>query len=320
MRHWRDKINACKFPVLQKVSRMKQFSCVAVGRGRLVFGLFLFTLIAMNRPAPAQNRIYFFDDSPPPATQPSLGQQLFPPQIEPDLTPSQSNSNQLNQLFQFETTPNICAKGEGYLTTDFTYLKYPGSTKQYRYEMQGQYGFTDQIAIGGYVPGITTTDNGTESGLGDIGIYGQYKFDKLINPEIVDVTGQVDVILPTGNNSQMRDTGKFGVRPLILAYKDFGQEGPGSLGLYGLFGFTVTSNSDVRVGVAATYQINNVVGIMEFFDQTGVKNRTPLVQITPGISIRGLSPWEVSLGVPIGINSGTPDWGVIVKLTYVFQN
>jgi hypothetical protein len=195
----------------------------------------------------------------------------------------------------------------------------------YRYQLEGQYGFTDQIAAGAFVPILNTrvvsgSTHRTTTGVGDIGFYAQYKLDQIINPEIVDVTAQLDVILPTGDRSDLRDTGKFGIRPLILAYKDFGQHGPGDLGLYGLFGFTLTTNSDVRVGLAATYQYHDLVGIFEFFDQAGDNQGRPLVQVTPGLAYRGLSPWEIAIGVPVGINSGTPDWGIIFKLTYVFQN
>jgi len=179
-----------------------------------------------------------------------LGQQPFPVEKEPDLTPSQTNGNQLNQLFQFENTPDTCAAGEGYITGNFTYLKFPGTTKEYRYQVQGQYAFTDQIAVGAFIPVITSKINRSNTGMGDVGIYGQYKLDQIINPEIVDVTVQLDMILPTGDRTELQDTGKFGVRPLILAYKDFGQHGPGDFGLYGLFGFTITTNSDVRAGIA----------------------------------------------------------------------
>ena len=281
---------------------------------------FLFVLIAamvvmMTRPLYADSNVLLLDNQPA-----SLGQQPFPTTSEPNLTPSQTNTNQLNQLFQFETTPDICAAGEAYVTANFDYLKFPGTTKEYRYQIQGQYGITDHFAVGGFVPGVTAKGNTTDSGLGDIGLYGQYKLDSVINPETIDLTAQLDVILPTGNRTELRDTGKFGVRPLILAYKDFGQHGPGDLGFYGVVGFTITTDSDFRVGVAATYQINDFVGIFEFFDQTGTNQGRPLVQVTPGVSYRGLVPWEISIGVPIGINSGDPDWGIIFKLTYAFQN
>jgi hypothetical protein len=283
----------------------------------LLLGL---VVLGMDRSSRAQVKPFYFEDAqpavPPPA---SLGQQPFSKEKEPDLTPSQTNNMQLNQLFQFETTPDTCAAGEGYLTAEFNYTKFSGNTKTYRYMLQGQYAITDQIAVGAYIPVITSHITTNNTGMGDVGIYGQYKLDQLINPEIVDVTGQVDVILPTGNRTELRDTGKFGVRPLILAYKDFGQYGPGDFGLYGLFGFTLTTNTDVRVGIAATYQYQNLVGIVELYDISGVK-RKPLLEVTPGLSYRGLSPWEISIGAPVGINKGTPDWGVIFKLTYVFQN
>jgi hypothetical protein len=298
------------------------------------------------RRASAQIHLYYLDEPPAPVTPvlpptgnppasvgqqpfasepgsppPSLGQQPFPPeQVVEDLTPSQSNNNQLNQLFLFESTPDICAAGEGYLNTNVTYFKQRNSVNQFRYQLQGQYAFTDQIAVGAFLPGITNQKSSkTTGGLGDAAIYGQYKFDTLINPQIVDLTAQLDVVLPTGDNGQMRDTGKFGVRPLLLAYKDFGHFGPGDFGAYGLFGFTITSNSDLRVGLAGTYQVQDLVGILEFFNETGVRGRSPLVEITPGLSFRGISPWEISAGVPIGCNKGTPTWGVVCKLTYVFQ-
>jgi hypothetical protein len=254
-----------------------------------------------------------------PTTQISRGQQPFPNVGDVDETPSQMNSTQLNQLFQFETTPDICAAGEAYVTANFDYLKFPGSVKEYRYQVQGQYGLTDQIAVGAYIPVISAKTRGTDTGFGDVGIYGQYKLDKFINPEIIDVTVQADFVLPTGNHTELRDTGHFGFRPLVLAYKDFGIQGPGRLGAYAFFGFTVTTNSDVRFGLAGTYQYNDVVGVLEFYDQAGDNFGRPLVQLTPGIVYRGFHPFEVAVGVPIGVNSGTPDWGINFKLSYVFQ-
>jgi hypothetical protein len=283
------------------------------------------TILAVTEPARADFTLITMDDTPGPPTPvvpvpPSLGQQPFVTENELDLTPSQSNTNQLNQLLTFETTPDICAQGEGYFSVDFSFLKFPGQTKEYRYQLQGQYGFTDQIAGGAFVPGITSELGTTNSGLGDITLYAQYKFDKFVSPEIVDLTAQVDVVLPTGNRTEMRDTGKFGVRPLILAYKDFGQHGPGILSAYGSFGFTLTTNSDVRLALGTTYQIDRLAAILEFYDQTGSHQGGPQVLITPGLCYRGISPWEISIGAPLGLNRGSPDWGVIAKLTYVFQN
>ena len=133
------------------------------------------------------------------------------------------------------------------------------------------------------------------------------------------MTAQVDVLLPTGASGQLRDTGHFGVRPLALAYKDFGQQGPGVLGAYGLIGFTVTTNSDFRVGVAATYEIHRLAAVLEFFDTTGNRLGRPLVSVTPGLIYRGLGPLEQPAGVPLGVNNGSPHWGITFKLTYDFQ-
>jgi hypothetical protein len=315
--------------MLNLVARMKstQLSFPVPTTGILMLALLLVLLNVCAAVCRADDRrtdvMAMLQDAPaapqPVATPSSLGQQPFPAVNEADETPSQTNSNQLNQLFQFETTPDICAAGEGYATANFDFVKYPGTNKVYRYQLGGQYGLTDQIAVGAYIPLISSKTNGTHFGFGDVGIYGQYKLDKIINPEIINVTGQLDLVLPTGNRSELRDTGKFGVRPLVLVYKDFGQRGPGDLGIYSLFGFTLTTDTDVRFDLAATYQINDLVGVFEFDSQAGEKQGRPLIQFTPGLVYRGLSPWEVAIGVPIGVNSGTPDWTLNFKLTYAFQ-
>ena len=256
----------------------------------------------------------------------SLGQQPLPTEQPAEQTPSQTNTNQFNQLFQFETTPDICAAGEGYASAQVYFTRYSDRDRTVRVQVQGQYGVTDQIAVGAFVPVVYTTFTGgggrsvSYTDVGDVGIYGQYKFDRLVNPEIVGLTGQVDLILPTGSASQRRDTGKFGVRPLALAYKDFGRQGPGTLGVYGLLGFTVTTNSDFRLGLAATYEVKRLAAVLEFTDTTGTQSGRPQVILTPGLVYRGIKALEVAAGVPLGLNSGSPDFGVTFKLTYAFQN
>ena len=126
------------------------------------------------------------------------------------------------------------------------------------------------------------------------------------------------MVLPTGSRSEGIDTGKFGVRPLILAYKDFGPLGDGELGAYGVFGGTITTNSDLRAGAAVTYEINRIAAIVEVFDQTGDRGGKPLLTITPGFSFRQIDPLELVVGFPLGATENSPHWGVIVKLTYAF--
>ena len=171
----------------------------------------------------------------------------------PVLTPSQLGNPQLNQLFELEATPDICAAGEGYLSGQFSYVQFRrnGSSNKYRFQVQGQYGVTNQIAVGGYIPGIVNEGTGyfageSNGGTGDVVAYAQFKFDRLIDPKLFSLTAQVDVELPTGDENESRDRDKFAVRPLALAYKDFGRVGPGRLGAYGLLGFTITDDADVR--------------------------------------------------------------------------
>jgi hypothetical protein len=235
-------------------------------------------------------------------------------------TTSQSSSDQLNQLFLFETTPNKSAAGEAYASADFTLLGFPHSAKQYRYQIQGQYSITNQIAVGGFIPYLDNTfTGGNNDGFGDVTFYGQYKLDQFINPDIVNLTAQLDMVLPTGDIRESLDTGRFGVRPAILLYKSFGQVGPGTIGTYGTFGFTLTTHTDVRFGLAATYQMQRFIGVMEFDDRAGDHFGEPLITFTPGLVYVGTAPWELAVGVPLGANNASPDWGVVVKLTYAFE-
>ena len=255
-----------------------------------------------------------------PATSPAgLGQQPLPTEQPADQTPSQTNTNQFNQLFLLQTTPNVCAAGEGYVSAQFLYFsRFPTAGQQFRAQLQGQYGVTDQWAVGGYLPGVV--NEFASDGVGDLGIYAQYKFDRLINPEIVDVTAQLDLILPTGDPGRFAGTGKFGVRPQVLVYKDFGRQGPGTLGVYGTLGLTVTTNSDLRLGLAATYEVDRLAAAIELQQAGGEGESQRLATVTPGLIYRGIAPLELAIGVPVGISRRTPDVGVVFKLTYAFQN
>ena len=242
-----------------------------------------------------------------------------------DETSSQTNSNQLNQLLisdVFETTPNKNLAGEGYATGEFRFLKFPGDPRQYQFALKGEYGITNLLAAGGWIPvyHAKIEEGDSHTGIGDITLFAQYKLDQLVNPQTVNLTAQLDIVLPTGNRSKFRDTGKFGVRPLIEAYKDFGPVvGPGNFGAYALLGTTITTDPDLRIGLAGTYQWEHVTGILEFDDLTGENRGRPFLTITPGLSFRGLQPWEMTVGIPVGLNNGSPDWGVVLKFTWALQ-
>ena len=264
-----------------------------------------------------------------PAGPASLGQQPTSAAVPAgDATPSQANTHQFDQLFQLENTPDTCAAGEGFITGRFEYLDHdPGSAgigngyrapgQQYRFDVQGQYGATDQIAFGGFVPVVVNSDNGY--GFGDVGIYGQYKFDRLITRRLFDLTAQLDLITPTGNAGRLRDTGHIGVRPLALAYKDFGDLGPGRLGAYGLLGFNLAPHPDFRIGAAATYEFaGHVAAALEVTDTEASGPNQTLAFVTPGVLYRGLRGFELAAGVPIGLGHESPDFGINLRATYAF--
>src|SRR3954451_11156199 len=87
------------------------------------------------------------------------------------VTPSQTNSDQLNQLIVsdvFETTPNKNAAGEGYINGEFRYLDFGHGVKQYLYELKGDYGITDQITVGGWLPIYDAKVTDDHTGIGDV--------------------------------------------------------------------------------------------------------------------------------------------------------
>ena len=184
---------------------------------------------------------------------------------------------------------------------------------------------TDQIAVGGYVPGIINKGTGyyagvSNGGTGDVVVYAQYKVDKLIDPRLFSLTGHVSVELPTGDQDQSRDRDKFGVRPLALAYKDFGRVGPGRLGAYGLLGFTITDDAHVRWGLAATYECERCVGVLELTGNDGSDHYGNVALFTPGLVYRGFHQFELAVGIPIGLTNDSPDVGVTAKVTYALPD
>jgi hypothetical protein len=236
---------------------------------------------------------------------------------------SQANSPQLNQLILFETTPNTSATGEGYATANFNFFSFGSdhdNFTRYQFGGQGQYSFTDQLAVGGLwgFEHDTTDHLGDHTGVNDLIVYGQYKLDQVVPHDVVDLTAQVDLIFPTGKASEGRGLGHFGVRPWIEAFKAW-TVGPGILGAYANFGITLTTNVDVRFGLAATYEWEKIVGILEFDDIAGDNHGAPTVTFSPGVAYRGIKPLEFLLGIPIGMNNASPDVGVVVKATWNFQ-
>jgi hypothetical protein len=231
-------------------------------------------------------------------------------------TLSQFSSTQLNQLFLFENTPDKSAQGEGFVTGSFVYENFHHFSTE-RYQVQAEYAFTDQFAIGGFIPIIHNDIPGNSStGFGDITPYVHVKLDQVVPHDIVDLSFQFDVVLPTGDKGDIRDSGRLGVRPWLQAYKDFGAVGPGHFGAYGEAGFTLTDLSDFRWGFALQYEYEKTFyGLLEFYNQMAGNLAKPIVVLTPGGAVRS-GPFEFALGFPIGLNNASPTFGVIVKATY----
>ena len=223
--------------------------------------------------------------------------------------------------------------GEGYVSGQFDYLAdLPGGGgvnrrggpidgDQFRFRLQGQYAITDHIAVGGYLPIIDNAGDHGRGGLGDLTAYGQYRLDQIIDPNAIDLTAQLDVVLPTGDYREYRDAGRLGLRPEVLAYKDFGPVGPGVFGAYGLVGYTIADHTDVHLGIAGTYEVAHVAGILEIYGvhAFGRRDRSSGT-VTPGIAYRGFNNLDLALGIPIGLTDKSPDVGLTLKVTYAFPN
>ena len=231
--------------------------------------------------------------------------------------PVTSHETQLTQLFLFENTNNKFNANEGYVSGQFAYLDFGHHVYEYRYQAQAQYSFTNQFDVGALVPIVHSKAADTNTGFGDILVWAQYRLDQIIPRDIIELSVQADVVLPTGNRHEFRDTGRLGLRPWLQAYKDLGMVGPGRLAAYGELGFTLTDYCDFRWGLGGTYEWNRIVGIIEFYDQAGGKIGRPFVTFTPGIAVRP-GPFEVALGFPFGLNDASPDWGIILKATWNF--
>lgn len=238
--------------------------------------------------------------------------------VEAPRTATQFTSTQLNQLFLFENTPDKSAQGEGYVTGFFEYTNYHHFSQE-RYQVQAEYGVTDVFAIGGFVPIIHNDIPGnSSSGFGDVTPYVHVKLDQLVPPDIINLSFQFDVVLPTGDKGDFRDEGRLGVRPWLQAYKDFGAAGPGHFGAYGEAGFTLTDLSDFRWGFALQYEYQKTFyGVLEFYNQMAGNLSRPLVVLTPGGAFR-TGPFEFALGLPIGLNKASPNFGVLLRATYAW--
>lgn len=249
---------------------------------------------------------------------PASGQATTWP-VEMPQTTSQFSSTQLNQLFLFENTPQKSAQGEGFVNGSFEYANFAHHFSTERYQVQAEYAMTDHFAIGGFIPIIHNDIPGDSStGFGDITPYAHVKLDQLVPHDIVDLSFQFDVVLPTGDKGDVRDTGRLGVRPWLQAYKDFGAAGPGHFGAYGEAGFTLTDLSDFRWGFAFQYEYQKMFyGLLEFYNQAGGNLTKGLAVLTPGGAFR-TGPFEFALGLPIGLNNASPRFGVILKATYAW--
>jgi hypothetical protein len=97
----------------------------------------------------------------------------------------------------------------------------------------------------------------------------------------------------------------------------------GVLGLYRQIGAHISSGAHQNIlGASPNYTIyNDWTLISEFTLLCGKPSKLASasdLEWIPGVAFRGLKGFEFAAGVPIGITSDAPDWGIILKANWAW--
>ncbi len=229
----------------------------------------------------------------------------------------------LNQLFRMDV-PSKSAQGEGYIGGQVTYFSLKSADLL---DIRGyaQYGVMPDITLSLTVPWrkVDIDGSGSESELVDIRIGGQYNLRQMIDPKIAMVAAQVVIALPIADDKKGLDKGEFQLEPSIVAYKSFGEMGGGVLAGYAQVGFNLSSGAHHLILAAApTYTVyNDWTLVSEFYLACGRITKAGSasdLEWIPGVIYRGLKGFELGLGIPVGVTSDAPDWGIIGKVTWAW--
>lgn len=228
---------------------------------------------------------------------------------------SQNGSEQLNSLLTL-STPDKNDKGEFYATGYFNFTRIP-NVKEYNFGVDGEYGITDQLAVGANIPisSIDVENGNSHTGFGDISVFAQLNLDSFLEIKQMDktnITAQLAISFPTGSERDGLGLGHVDFGPSLLAYHDFGHYGAGDVGGYGDAGFDLSTQSAAHLGFAATYEQRRISALLEWLITSRGGNSN--IFITPGIVYRGFENFELALGFPIAWRSD--QWGVTLKATY----
>ena len=209
---------------------------------------------------------------------------------------------------------------------DVEYLRAFSNRMKYSTTAKFEFGVTDRLMLDADVPYVTVywESGGETDGLGDIRTGAKYQFFK---SDTLALAARASVLHPSGR--PIRDTGagiyqaRAGLVASVLLVPDTwaahaaaGVRWRESSGLDSGF-FTLAGEYRTPLAPDEMYL---QLGFSAFYG----KGDTP-VQLTPGIHVKfDELPWqvpiefEVSFGVPVGLSSDAPDWGLRLQLDAIF--
>lgn len=175
-------------------------------------------------------------------------------------------------------------------------------------------GITDWLQVGVEVPyrwidGKEGEED--EDGLRDVGVS---VLCVLLNDDALILSGAVEVNFPSGDEDKELGEGKIEVEPMLLGAARFD-----GIELYGGVGGEITDEDEVftySAGLVAA--LGPVVGLLEVSGESGAEGGGDEAVIAPGLAVEVMDDVELLIGVPIGLNDDSPDWGATFRVTAEF--
>ncbi len=228
--------------------------------------------------------------------------------------PDPSTGNGLVEELILGESPYPQEAGEFQITLSSEHLQ-SGESHSTDLILEFEYGLTDSFQVSLEIPyGLIDAKEVGESdvdGIGDIGAGAMWNF---LNEAGFVVSAAVEVNFPTGDENDELGEGEAEVEPMLLAVIVFDW-----WELYGGIGGEFTDDEDAltySAGVAAT--IGPVVGLLEFAGVTGTEEAEEVQYIAPGLAASILGDTEFEIGVPIGLNNDSADWGLTCRVVWEF--
>ncbi|MBI4397031.1 MAG: transporter [Elusimicrobia bacterium] len=174
-----------------------------------------------------------------------------------------------------------------------------------------EYGLTDEWQIDAEVPYLYLDPEGgnREYGLGDTQVGVFYTLWDRLDPYTVSFRARQ--VFPTGDEDEGLGDDEYTFRPSIITARAFGAGQ-----LHGAVTANISDETDFLYSLAGVYPLTNWRFAAEL---EGTNEADGRWRIAPGVFYKPTSLFEAGIGVPFGLTSETPDLGVVVKLSTLFQ-